>query len=139
INVPVSDWLSKMDPELAKEFGDFITVRKGGLSKEDIDFVKDSADQQRIPVLETGHGPTDAIRAAIHAEPLFDAERMQKLKLERSEVEDDRFQHVFNLTDSQGNGVGRVNINETEGGKHLDVGWVGKKSDITSKDEMLAG
>jgi len=132
INVPLSDWLSKMDPELAKEFEDFITVRKGGLSKEDIDFVKDSADQERIPVLETGHGPTDAIRASIHAEPLFDAERMQKLKLEPEDTSHLTDMEAalqpgrrFNLIDQGGKNIGSLSVYEDTINNHLDINWIG--------------
>jgi hypothetical protein len=138
IEVPMSDWLAKADPDVAKELHDDVRVRRNGLSKNEIDTVKEASKPPEdplkgpMPTLESGHGLTDTLRTALHAEPMFDGERAKKLKLERAEEEPDQGHllgetgvHHFDIVDAEGKGVGRVSIVEREDGKKLHVGWVG--------------
>jgi hypothetical protein len=77
VEIPLADWLAKVDPDVAKELHDEIRVRPGGMT------IEESKEGEKPVQLEEAKGeeqpeveqpevtPVDSIRTASHLDPLF--------------------------------------------------------------------
>lgn len=119
IRVPLSDYLARVDPDVAKELHDNIRVRDGGITVEE---AKELESKESIPE------PVSLIRGEAGLEPMFSVGD-RKLSLQRipeagKEVPawygDVRF-HDFDMLDETGKTVGSLNLSEQRGGKQLYV------------------
>lgn len=143
IEVPIADWLAKVDPEVAKALSDDIRVRPGGITKNEAKLETEKAEAFKALEAEPVEGeavtkadgrvlPDDLpqMRQAGGLEPLF-AIGDRSLKLERMkesgarayEVDGTNF-HDFHLVDENGIQRGYINLSEQEGGKTLYVDMI---------------
>lgn len=132
IQIPLADWLAKVDPKVAKDLHDDIRVRPGGVTKNEgqrlSEIEKVLAKPEEV-VLEQAQvpGPVESLRSASSLKPLFDQPRERKLQLERATR--DEFKKVFTgdagyaftISDAGGRKVADLDIAEEKGGKHLYV------------------
>lgn len=144
IEIPIADWLARVDPEVAKALHDDIRVRPGGITKNESKGLSEAQKEmdEAHPKIE-GEEPIDTpkvdpaareilpedlpqMRAAGGLEPMF-AIGDRNLKMERMKKEDTghfgeaQGFHDFNLLDESGKVVGAINISTLDGGKTLYV------------------
>lgn len=148
IEIPVADWLARVDPEIAKALHDDIRVRPGGITKNEAKGLSEAQQEMDAahPKIE-GEAPIDSpkvdpaareiipddlpqIRAAGGLEPMF-AIGDRQLKIEKRERSPEQLQREvdtgripadeFRLLDETGRKVGQIDIVPFEGGKRLYV------------------
>jgi hypothetical protein len=123
VQVPIADWLAKVDPEIAKELRDDIRVRPGGVTREEAkglaERAKAAVDEEKL-IPDT---PTTTIRTAAGLDPILGQER--KLALRKVGSAMDRTSgtpmHAFNLMNQEGKTAATLSIAEEAGGKRLYV------------------
>lgn len=129
IEVPLADWLAKVDPEVAKELHDDIRVRPGGVTKNELENLKTEP---------TIGGPVDNVRAASKLEPLFDKGEEKKLRLEREadtgEAPTEANYHKYNLIDEKGKPVGKLDFDVNKDGKSIFIGGIEGTGGLGSGD-----
>lgn len=117
IQVPIADWLARVEPDLAKELHDDIRVRPGNITKAEAE-----------TKLETTavEAPLAQVRAASALEPMFSIGD-RKLTLARIESEStgkfgrEQGFHDFSIDNENGDHIGTVNISTQKGGKQLYI------------------
>ncbi len=143
VQIPLTDWLAKVDPEVRDALRDDIRFRPEGQTKNE----KAEAVEQRAALKEAQPeltpGPAEPLpeplpqqRAAAALEPLYSIGD-RKLKLERMEKEPNKLIldpsrdytqaegfHDFHILDDQGQRVGSLNLSEQRGGKQLYVDMI---------------
>lgn len=119
IRVPLADWLTHVEPEVADALHDDLRVRPGGITAREAAL---AAEPQPPPLPEV----VPNVRAASALEPLLSIGD-RKLALQRM-VQDPGTQfgvaqgfHDFHMVDEKGNVIGALNISERKGGKELYV------------------
>lgn len=115
IEIPLSEWLAKADPEVAKELHDDIRVRPGGVTKNEAAELKKS---ELAPDVATE--PVQILRQATKLEPMLE----RKLTLERTDTDrsiEGEAAHGFNVLDQSGKPIAELYIAEEAGGKHLYI------------------
>lgn len=129
IEIPIANFLAKVDPEVYKALKDDIRVRPGGITKNEAKV----ASEQRAEVegqREVLHEDLPQLRAHAGLEPLFSIGD-RKIKLEKFGYEPakDVYSkitafHDFKMLDENGKVVGTLNISEQQGGKQLYVDMI---------------
>jgi hypothetical protein len=118
VQVPIADWLAKVDPEVAKALHDDIRVRDGGLT---VNEGKIEAEPKEV-ISE----PVPATRGSAGLEPMFSVGD-RKITLERkAAAEGTRFGpeqgfHDFDILDENGKVVGAINLSLQKGGKQVYI------------------
>lgn len=128
IEVPIADFLAKVDPEVYKALKDDIRVRPGGITKNEAKI----ASEQRTEIgVEREILPDDLPQLRAHAglEPLFSIGD-RKLQLEKQTREpkpydDENFKpHDFRFLDENGKTVGSLSLTEYKGGEDVHVDMI---------------
>jgi hypothetical protein len=100
VNIPLADWMAKVDPSVAKNLRDDIRVWPGGITKNEA--------AVEVPPVISVDGPLAQIRAVSGTEPLFGPIGDKKLALNKL-TEDGTF-HEFEFTNEAGKRVGELTI-----------------------------
>lgn len=128
IEIPIADFLAKVDPEVYKALKDDIRVRPGGITKNEAKV----ASEQRAEVEGSREVlPEDLPQLRAHAglEPLFSIGD-RKLALEKQAREprpydDANFKpHDFKFLDENGKTVGSLSLTEYKGGEDIHVDMI---------------
>ncbi len=130
VQVPLADWLAKVDPEVAKELHDDIRVRPGGITKNEKVAEAEAKEGLAEPPkpAEIIPEPLPSVRGASGLEPMF-SQGDRKLELKRMvgrggerayETPGTTF-HDFDLLDENGDRRGYVNLSYNEAKKQLYV------------------
>lgn len=123
VNVPLGDWIARVDPQVSRELHDSMRVVKGGITKTE------AAEFKEFPQQELIDGAIPLMRHGAGLEPLFSIGD-RKLTLSRMDRLDETKAkgqgpfHDFDLLDDQGNPLGYVNISEQKGGKELYIDMI---------------
>lgn len=122
IQIPIADWLARVDPKLAKDLRDDIRVRPGNITKADQDAVKAAEEGLEPEAKLDPMFPIDTMRDAAALEPLFQLND-RKLKLSRVETRSvvDESAHDFEFLNEKGEPVGYLVLSEQGDGKVLYV------------------
>lgn len=130
VQIPLADWLAKVEPEVAKQLHDFTRVRPGGITKAEAKELS-PIEQTFAAVAE----PVESLRTATALRPLFSQEprklelrRLNKLKEEEGSTyrNDQRVEgyegtNAFDILDERGKSVAELYIAEENHGKRLYV------------------
>lgn len=123
IQVPLAEWLTKVDPDVAKELQDDVRVRPGGVTKNEAKEIEPAKADEALeqPVAE----PIESVRNLAGIKTLYDTgERKLELKREESTMqyaaEGSKF-HDFSLVDENGEPSAYLNLSEMADGKRLYV------------------
>lgn len=125
VQIPLADWLAKVDPEVAKELHDDIRVRPGAITKAEVEAGKDVEPKELIPE------PLPQMRAAAGLEPMFSVGD-RKLTLKRFGgdepfiPEQERAyaageMHDFEIHNERGEPVGYINMSLQKDGKQIYI------------------
>ena len=119
VDVPMADYIAKVDPQVAKTLEDFTRVRPAGVSKGEAKDIKASVQDETLP-------PVDASETVRDAARLDKKER--KLELRRFAEEEQAFHddtglktQGFQITDTDGKPVAYLFIADENGGYRLYV------------------
>ncbi len=129
IDIPMADYIAKVDPQVAKALEEFTRVRPAGVSKGEAKDIKASEQVEAYPPAKAEETVRDAARLD---------RKEQKLELRRAQLDQQQSfpeaAHSFEIVDPTGTVVGEVYIAEEAGGKRLyvddirGVGGVGPNS-----------
>lgn len=132
VQIPMADWLARVDPELAKELKDDIRVRPGGVTKNEVEGLKARKAEDRLPPMDE----VDSVRE--HAAVAFAfGEEAKRLKLEKMAEQELQSAGIggaksqfFKMVDEAGKDSGYIELTEAEGGKHLNIEMWAKRHTI---------
>jgi len=94
VRVPLADWLSKVDPEVARELHDDIRVREGGVTKNEAKEALEARSARELPPLEVrpypdeGDVPINNVRESSGMTPLWDRGPESGLVLKEVSIEE---------------------------------------------------
>jgi hypothetical protein len=119
VTVPLGDWISKVDPAVAKELHDDLRVAKGGITN------REAAELPAQPIIPSVDEIVPSIRNTNALEPLFSIGD-RKLSLQRLQPEGEvnpafKDFHDFDLVNENGQSVGTINLSAQKGGKELYI------------------
>lgn len=158
VEVPVADWVSKVDPTVMEKLHDDLRMWPGGITAREagqatpptmvdetglVTKMGEGAEpeKQGIPFeyKEMVDSPLAQVRGAYGLEPMFAMgdRKLSLLKegedvmpgLKDGKVEDQAL-HLFGLMDEHGQRVGDLHISPSEDGKSLGVDWIGGAAGI---------
>lgn len=139
IQVPIADWLAKVDPAVAKDLHDDIRVQSGNITAREVELEKVGNEAVPLPV-QSVEAPLAQARAAASLEPLFSIGD-RKLTLARLTPEEASIQfgpeagfHDFSLSDEQGRLVGTINLSTQQGGKQLYIEMINGINGLGPRD-----
>lgn len=145
VEVPLADYLARVDPEVNKALHDHLRIRGDGLTKAEVEEYKEHAKVMadvETPVSEAAPEndiAVQSIRKAAGLEPSADIGSEKKLKLQRvgdSSIKlvaaNEKDSHLFAITDPSGKSVGQLQISMLKGGKQLYVDYVGSEGGARS-------
>lgn len=127
IEIPLSEWLARVDPQMMQVFKDDIRVRPGNITKREAELGKEPAPFDGIVSAD----PVDNLRTASRLDPLLSLE--EKLRMSRAMdpelvelaeqigAESKRPTHPFVLVDQKGEPAVQMIVSEYDGGKSLFV------------------
>jgi hypothetical protein len=154
VTIPISDWLTKVDPKVAADLNDDIRVWPGGITAAEAAPISTIIPDTTEMGVAGGHSPIEykpfvdsplaAVRAGASLEPMFSIGD-RKLTLARMTPKtnlDPELQafgpnqgfHDFNLVDQNGNTVGYLNLSEQKGGKQVYVDMVSGVNGLGARD-----
>jgi hypothetical protein len=116
VHIRTSDWVSRVDPALAKTLNEDIRMWPGGVTAKE---AKELATEPR-PVVDS---PLAQIRDIADLEPMF-ANGDRKLELRKQEEKFSDFQDELIMHDAQGNPVGYIIVEPRPGTKQLYIDMV---------------
>ncbi len=116
VQVPIADWLAKVEPEVAKQLEDHIRARPEGMTKEE------AKEPPGIEVPATT--PVDTVRQSAGLQGIQER-KLALQRLETAELPSGNVHH-FSINDPTGSPLGDLFISDEKGGKQLYV------EDITS-------
>jgi hypothetical protein len=132
INIPLKDWIARVDPALAKELHDDIRVWPGGITAREAEEAKAGAEGQDQPRQYIDEA-LPQLRGTSGLEPKFSIGD-RKLQLQAGAVEaGDQFHpevHNFDMLDEDGKPVGNMEIIPGPDGKTLYVNWIGGQAGL---------
>lgn len=147
VEIPIADWLAKVEPDTHKALKDDIRIRPNGFSinemKEVSERKADVEGEPQGPVSE----PLPQVRSATAIEPMFSIGD-RKVKLERiTQDEKKRFGpgdpaagfHDFEIQDHNNVAIGSINISEQRDGKVLYVDMIRAGGNATRYDPNFLG
>src|SRR6266404_3762872 len=126
VQVPLADWLAKVDPEVAKELHDDIRVRPGGITKNEKVAEAEAKEGLAEPPkpAEIIPEPLPSVRGASGLEPMFSIGD-RKMTIEKQPLREEPgggYQaDMFHILDENGRKVGIVEVSPMEGGKKLYI------------------
>lgn len=124
VEVPWSEALARMDPEVWKELHDDMRFRPGGVSKNEVKELEKTPDGAVV-------GLENGIRVQAGLDPVFAEGEIQNLRIKKvkanllDEYKEAGGSHTFAITDQVGRDVGQLMLTERYEGKDLYVEWVG--------------
>lgn len=159
VQVPIADWLARVEPDLAKELHDDIRVRPGNITKTEAENKLETT-----PI----ESPLAQVRAASSLEPMYSIgdrkltlnrinpnspqdlataaglkwEELQPYQKEQFEAKariksqfgPEQGFHDFDLKDETGRTIGAVNISAQEGGKQLYIDSIAGVNGLGPRD-----
>jgi hypothetical protein len=114
VEVPLSAFLARVEPDVFKALQDDIRFRKGGMTLNEAKLEK--GEEKPAPI-----DSVDAIRRSAGLDPIAAPGQM---RLTRVEPEEGVPGHSFDIEDPQGKRIGGATIEESEDGKTLTIGHV---------------
>lgn len=137
VNIPISDWLTHIDPKVMDALHDDIRVRSGGITAREAALTAEANGANPPPTPLPEEVPV--VRAASGLEPMFSVGD-RKLALQRMEQDPNtKFGvaqgfHDFNIMDEKGNIAGYLNLSEQNGGKNLYVDMISGVNGLGPRD-----
>lgn len=134
VEIPVADWMSKVDPGVAKTLRDDIRVWPGGITAREAGELE--------PPTQMVDSPLAQVRGASGLEPVFSMGD-RKLTLQQIEtvqgLEPGLFNgateaHIYKMLDENGAPVGDLELYPTVDGKTINVGWIGGQAGLHVSD-----
>lgn len=131
VNIPIADWITKVDPKLANELNDDIRMWPGGVTSRESAFPIEPK-----PMVDA---PLASVRGSSSLEPMFSIGD-RKLELQRTLPKEatpygpDAGFHDFNLIDQDGNIAGYLNLSQQKGGKELHVDMISGVNGLGARD-----
>lgn len=150
IEIPLADWLAKVDSNIAKELQSDIRLRRGGLTLNE---AKELPKKEAPPI--AGVDPVlDNIRTSSKLEPMltpelkgrapiedikltkqdqkFTEEFLRRMREIGEEISPEDKHHLFAINDEAGRQVGDLHIRQAPDSKNLFVEWIGGTKDIAT-------
>jgi hypothetical protein len=110
VEIPIADWIAKIDPGLAKQLDDFVSIWPGGVSAEEAKQLAGAVPKAMVD------DPLAQVRGAFGLEPMFS---MGDRKLSLAQTDVGPSMHGLDILDENGRPVGGMVI--TPQGKNIEI------------------
>ena len=135
VEIPLADWLAKVDSKVANALHDHVQVRRGGLTLAEVKelgeretALKPMAQAEPVEgeAPKPATTPVEAVRKGSALEPMLQREAPLALKLKKVPSLSENY-GSFAILDETGAARGVMELTLKEGGKDLHVEWIGGK------------